>query len=150
MNIWITYFIIAAILLAAELVYFRIADKCNIIDKPNERSSHSSIVLRGGGIIFVLGLWIWAAFFGFQDIWFLIAVTLVAGVSFIDDIHSLPDSVRLVAQFAAMALMFYQLDILHWEMWWIVIIALIVCVGASNIINFMNGINGSTGGYEVA
>lgn len=49
MNIWITYLIIAAILLVAELVYFRIADKCNIIDKPNERSSHSTIVLRGGG-----------------------------------------------------------------------------------------------------
>ena len=64
MTTWLTYLIITALLLAAELVYFRIADKCNIIDKPNQRSSHSSIVLRGGGIIFVLGLWIWAAFFG--------------------------------------------------------------------------------------
>ncbi len=147
--IW-TYVIIAVILLAAELIYFRIADRFNIIDKPNQRSSHSSIVLRGGGIIFVLGLWIWAAFFGFQNIWFLIAVTLVAGISFIDDIHSLPDSVRLVAQFAAMALMFYQLDILHWNMWWIILIAMIVCVGASNIINFMDGVNGITGAYAMA
>lgn len=144
------YLIITVLLLLAELFYFRIADKCNIIDKPNQRSSHSSIVLRGGGIIFVLGLWIWAAFFGFQNIWFLIAVTLVAGISFIDDIHSLPDSVRLVAQFAAMALMFYQLDILHWNMWWIILIAMIVCVGASNIINFMDGVNGITGAYALA
>ena len=150
MTTWLKYLLITALLLAAELVYFRIADKCNIIDKPNQRSSHSSIVLRGGGIIFVLGLWIWAAFFGFHNIWFLIAVTLVAGVSFIDDIHSLPDSVRLVAQFAAMALMFYQLDILHWNMWWIILIAMIVCVGASNIINFMDGINGITGAYALA
>ena len=150
MNTWLTYLIITVLLLAAELVYFRIADKCNIIDKPNQRSSHSSIVLRGGGIIFVLGLWIWAAFFGFHNIWFLIAVTLVAGVSFIDDIHSLPDSVRLVAQFAAMALMFYQLDMLHWNMWWIILIAMIVCVGASNIINFMDGVNGITGAYAMA
>ena len=144
------YLIITILLLLAELFYFRIADRFNIIDKPNQRSSHSSIVLRGGGIIFVLGLWIWAAFFGFHNIWFLIAVTLVAGVSFIDDIHSLPDSVRLVAQFAAMALMFYQLDILHWNMWWIILIAMIVCVGASNIINFMDGINGITGAYALA
>ena len=144
------YLIITILLLLAELFYFRIADRFNIIDKPNQRSSHSSIVLRGGGIIFVLGLWIWAAFFGFQNIWFLIAVTLVAGISFIDDIHSLPDSVRLVAQFAAMALMFYQLDILHWNMWWIILIAMIVCVGASNIINFMDGINGITGAYALA
>lgn len=150
MTTWLIYLIISALLLAAELVYFRIADRFNIIDKPNQRSSHSSIVLRGGGIIFVLGLWIWAAFFGFQNIWFLIAVTLVAGISFIDDIHSLPDSARLVAQFAAMALMFYQLDILHWNMWWIILIAMIVCVGASNIINFMDGINGITGAYALA
>ena len=37
MNIWITYLIVAVILLVAELIYFRIADKCNLIDKPNER-----------------------------------------------------------------------------------------------------------------
>ena len=132
------------------MLYFRIADRCNIIDKPNERSSHSTIVLRGGGIIFMLGLWIWAAFFGFGYPWFLAAVTLIAGVSFVDDIRSLPDSVRLVAQFVAMVLMFYQLDMLHLNMWWVVVLALIVSVGASNIINFMDGINGITGGYALA
>lgn len=159
MNTFLSYGIIFVILLVLELVYFKIADKCNIIDKPNERSSHSTIVLRGGGIIFMLGLWIWAAFtsagllntgLGFGYPWFLAAVTLIAGVSFVDDIRSLPDSVRLVAQFVAMGLMFYQLDMLHWEMWWVVIIALIVCVGASNVINFMDGINGITGGYALS
>ena len=159
MNTFLSYGIIFMILLVLELVYFKIADKCNIIDKPNERSSHSTIVLRGGGIIFMLGLWVWAAFtstellstgLGFGYPWFLAAVTLIAGVSFVDDIRSLPDSVRLVAQFVAMGLMFYQLDMLHWEMWWVVIIALIVCVGASNVINFMDGINGITGGYALA
>ena len=73
MNICITYLIIAAILLAAELLYFRIADKCNIVDKPNERSSHTKVVIRGGGIIFVIGLWVWSAFFGFQYPWMLAA-----------------------------------------------------------------------------
>ena len=158
MNTILTYGIIFVIQLVLELLYFRIADKCNIIDKPNERSSHSTIVLRGGGIIFMLGLWIWALKglmadgLGFMDCypWFLAAVTLVAGVSFVDDIRSLPDSVRLVAQFVAMGLMFYQLNMLHWEMWWMVLLALIVCVGASNIINFMDGINGITGGYALA
>jgi len=53
------YIIIAAILLAAELIYFRIADKCNIIDKPNERSSQSNIVLRGGVIIFAISILVW-------------------------------------------------------------------------------------------
>ena len=146
----ITLCIILVLLLVAELFYFKIADKCNIIDKPNERSSHSSVVLRGGGIIFLLGLWIWSAFYGFQYPWLLASVTFAAGISFVDDIHSLPDSVRLVVQFIAMGLMFQQLDILHLEMWWIIILALIVCVGASNVINFMDGINGITAGYSLA
>lgn len=144
------YFLIFFLLLVAELVYFRIADKYNIIDKPNQRSSHSTIVLRGGGIIFLIGAWVWSAFFGFEYPWFLAGVTLIAGVSFVDDIRSLPDSVRLVAQFAAAAMAFYQLDILHWEMWWIVLVALIVYVGATNVINFMDGINGITAGYALA
>lgn len=145
-----TYLIIFVLLLAAELVYFRIADKFNIIDKPNERSSHSTIVLRGGGIIFLIGAWVWSAFFGFDYPWFLAGLTLIAGVSFVDDIRSLPDSVRLVAQFAAAAMAFYQLGILHWSMWWIVLVALIVYVGATNVINFMDGINGITAGYSLA
>lgn len=145
-----TYIIIFILLLIAELLYFRIADKCNIIDKPNERSSHSTIVLRGGGIIFLICIWIWSVVFGFQYPWFLAGLTLVAGVSFVDDIYSLPDSVRLVAQFAAAAMAFYQLGILHWSMWWIILLALIVYVGATNVINFMDGINGITTGYSLA
>ncbi len=150
MDIEIKYLIIIALLIIAELLYFRIADHFNIIDKPNERSSHTKVVLRGGGIIFLFGVWIWAAFFGFQYPWFLIAVTLAAGVSFIDDLHSLPDWVRLVAQFVAMGLMFYELGILKPEMWWVVILALIVCVGATNVYNFMDGINGITAGYSLS
>lgn len=155
----IKYITIAILLLLAELVYFSIADHFNIIDKPNERSSHSRIVLRGGGIIFLIGVWIWAIWqwFGMPDQvghdgypWFLVAVTLAAGVSFIDDVHSLPDSVRLVVQFVAMGLMFYQLDMIHASLWWAVILALIVCVGATNIYNFMDGINGITAGYSLA
>lgn len=66
--IW-TYIIIAVVLLAAELLYFKIADKFNIIDKPNERSSHSTIVLRGGGIIFSLSMVVWAILMVVQGGW---------------------------------------------------------------------------------
>ena len=159
MNIYMTYGIIFVILLLLELAYFNIADKFNIIDKPNERSSHSTIVLRGGGIIFLLGAWVWSFAFGFQYPWFLLGLTLVAGVSFIDDIHSLPDSVRLVVQFTAAALAFYQLGMLSGE-WFetngmlvgglLILLALIVYVGATNVINFMDGINGITAGYALA
>ena len=157
-----TYIISFALLLVAELVYFKIADKCNIIDKPNERSSHSTIVLRGGGVIFTLSMIAWSltpfpsptgegSIMHIAEYWpFMLGLLLIAGVSFIDDVHSLPDSVRLVAQFVAMALMFWSMGIMNWTMWWIVPIALIVCVGATNIINFMDGINGITAGYALA
>ncbi len=148
------------LLLALELLYFKIADHFNIIDKPNERSSHSTIVQRGGGVIFLLGVWLWCTFFGFHYPLFLAAVTLAAGVSFIDDVHSLPDSVRLVVQFAAMGLMIWQLMLVPtggfevlgsvWAKAAFVVVALIVCVGATNIYNFMDGINGITAGYSLA
>ena len=133
-----------------ELVYFRIATHYYIIDKPNERSSHKRIVLRGGGIIFTVALWIWSVVYGFEYPWLLAGVTLSAGVSFIDDINSLPDSLRLFVQFAAMFLVFQEIGLLHWDMWWLVSIALIVAVGCTNIFNFMDGINGITGGYALA
>lgn len=142
------------------MVYFRLAEHFNIVDKPNVRSSHSSVVLRGGGIIFLLGVWLWCTFFGFHYALFLAAVTLAAGISFIDDIHSLPDSVRLVVQFIAMGLMIGQIFLSDsgafafgeslWAKIVFVVIALIVCVGATNIYNFMDGINGITAGYSFA
>ena len=147
------------LLLAIELLYFRIADRYNIIDKPNERSSHSTIVLRGGGVIFLISAWVWSAFFGLQYPWFLLGLTLVAGVSFVDDIRSLPESVRLVVQFVAMGLTLFELfcmpgQFLESASWWMVVafvvMGMVIFVGASNIINFMDGINGITGGYAAA
>ena len=159
--------IIAVLLLAVELIYFRIADKCNIIDKPNERSSHSTIVLRGGGIIFAISILVWMIWQMVQGEWctvqdylpFMVGLVLICGVSFWDDVQSLPDLVRLVAQFIAMALMFWSMFGVQdsWFMvqdwYWkvaIIMAALIVCVGATNIINFMDGINGITAGYALA
>lgn len=150
MNEFITYGILTIVLLILELLYFRVADHFNIIDKPNERSSHSSIALRGGGVIFLLGAWLYSLFYGFQYPWFLAGLTIVSLVSFVDDIRSLPDSVRLVVQFVAAAMAFYQIGILHWNMWWIVVLALIVYVGITNVYNFMDGINGITAGYSLA
>lgn len=145
-----TYATIFILLVLLELVYFRVADRFNIIDKPNLRSSHTSITLRGGGIVFLFGAWLYGAFFGVDYAWFLFGLTIIGLVSFVDDIRSLPDSARLVVQFVAMFMMFHQFGILNWHDWWIVLIALIVCVGITNAYNFMDGINGITGGYSIA
>lgn len=156
-----TYLIIAVVFLAAEQVYFKIADKCNIIDKPNERSSHSTIVLRGGGVIFSLSMIAWTVIMVLQGndvapyIPFLVGLLMVSGISFVDDIHSLPDSLRMVLQIGSILLMFWSIGLFGLDFsWWlitlIVVVALFFSVGATNIINFMDGINGITAAYSLA
>ena len=159
---WYTYLIIAAILLAAELVYFKIADRCNIIDKPNERSSHSTIVLRGGGIIFSLSMIVWAVLELVQGVQgvqeylpFLCGLVLICGISFWDDVKSLPDSLRMAVQIISILLMFWSMGLYTAADSWlwtavIVVVALFFCVGATNFINFMDGINGITAAYSFA
>ena len=142
------YLLILVLLFLVELFYFHIADKYNIIDKPNERSSHTRITLRGGGIIFYFGALAYFLTNQFEYPWFMLALTLVTVISFVDDIRSMSQGLRLVFHFTAMGLMFYQ-----WELfalpWWTVVVALIVCTGIINAYNFMDGINGITGGYSL-
>ena len=145
-----TWIVIVALLFMVELFYFRIAVRFNIIDKPNLRSSHTQITLRGGGIIFLLGAWIYAAFFGLSYPWFLAGLTAIAGISFVDDIRPVPNKYRLLVHFASMLLMFRDFGILNWESWWMILLGLVLCVGIINAYNFMDGINGITGGYSLA
>ena len=142
------YIIILVLLFLAELFYFRIADKCNIIDKPNERSSHTRITLRGGGIIFYFGVLAYFLTSHFEYPWFMLALTLITFISFVDDIRSTSQVLRLVFHFSAMALMFYQWGLFSLP-WWTLFVALIVCTGIINAYNFMDGINGITGGYSL-
>ena len=142
------YIIILVLLFLAELFYFRIADKCNIIDKPNERSSHTRITLRGGGIIFYFGVLTYFLTSHFEYPWFMLALTLITFISFVDDIRSTSQVLRLVFHFSAMALMFYQWGLFSLP-WWTLLVALIVCTGIINAYNFMDGINGITGGYSL-
>ena len=156
MGIWITYIIIAVLLFVAELLYFKIANHFNIIDKPNERSSHSVIVVRGGGVIFTLSMIVWAVIMIVQGnaissyLPFLCGLIMIAGISFWDDVHSLPNSLRMAVQIIAMLLMFWSIGLMQWSMWWVIPIALFFCVGATNLFNFLDGINGITAGYSLA
>ena len=142
------YLVILVLLFSAELFYFKLADKCNIIDKPNERSSHTKVTLRGGGIIFYFGALAYFLTNHWEYSWFILALTLITFISFVDDIRSTSQGLRLVFHFSAMALMFYQWGLFSLSWWWI-IIALIICTGIINAYNFMDGINGITGGYSL-
>ncbi|WP_312323100.1 glycosyltransferase family 4 protein [Soonwooa sp.] len=137
------YLIVFISLIVAELVYFKIADKFNIIDKPNERSSHTQITLRGGGVIFYFATVIYFIVSDFQYPYFFLGLTLITLISFMDDVMTLSNRIRLLVQLVSMILMFYQVG-LFFLAWWIIPIALVVSVGTINAYNFMDGINGIT------
>lgn len=144
--IYLSLFIVLFII---ELVYFKLADYFNIIDKPNARSSHSAITLRGGGIIFYIGVLLYFVVEGFQYHWFFLGLTLISLISFADDIRPQSKRLRLAVHFSSMALMFYQWELLNYP-WYYAILALVICTGILNAYNFMDGINGITGGYSLA
>lgn len=143
-----SYIFLFLVLVVIELLYFKIADKCNIIDRPNERSSHTRITLRGGGIIFYFGMLAYFLTHRFEYPWFMLALTLVAFISFMDDVKSVKQGTRLVFHFSAMALMFGQWGLFSLGWGWL-LLALVVCTGIINAYNFMDGINGITGGYSL-
>lgn len=137
------YLLVILALFVLELIYFKIADKFNIIDKPNERSSHTQVTLRGGGVIFYFAVAIYFVIFGFPYPYFFLGLTLITAVSFMDDVMTLSNKIRIFVQLISMVLMFYEADIFSLP-WWIILMALVVSVGTINAYNFMDGINGIT------
>lgn len=143
------YLIIVALLIILELLYFKIADRFNIIDKPNQRSSHSAITLRGGGVVFYFGALAYFIWSGFQYPWFFLGLTMMTIVSFLDDVFTLSNKIRLLVHFASVMLMAYQLNVFSMP-WYFLIITFIIVVGVINAYNFMDGINGITACYSLA
>lgn len=137
-----TYILLLILFIGIELIYFKIADHYNIIDKPNNRSSHTSITLRGGGIIFPIAILI-AGFLGYVSWAVVLAVVLVAAISFIDDIKPLSQLPRFASHAIAIGLVFYDLN-LFTQAIWILPIIFILLIGWVNAFNFMDGINGIT------
>ena len=149
MIINMTYLIYFLVMVLAMNFYFRIADRFNIIDKPNLRSSHSKITLRGGGIIFYFGALLWFIQSGFAYPWFFLALTGISLISFVDDIKPVSRRLRLGIHLVSMLLLFNQLGLFSGPYLYI-LIALIVATGILNAYNFMDGINGITGVYSLA
>lgn len=143
------YIILGIVLMILMLLYFKVADRYNIIDKPNQRSSHTEITLRGGGIIF----WFSALLYFAQHIptnyFFFTGITLVSLVSFWDDIQSLSNKIRISIHFLAITLVFFDLGLFHLIPVWGVVIAYVLSIGLINAYNFMDGINGITGLYTL-
>jgi UDP-GlcNAc:undecaprenyl-phosphate GlcNAc-1-phosphate transferase len=140
--------------------YFKIADKFNIIDKPNNRSSHTELTIRGAGVVFpVMGIIGFLAtprysptghsgtfdssFVGNYGFW--MGLLIIAIVSFWDDVRPLPPKIRMLMQAVAVAMMVIPLG----SEWWIVALAMVLIIGTINAYNFMDGINGITALYSL-
>jgi UDP-GlcNAc:undecaprenyl-phosphate GlcNAc-1-phosphate transferase len=130
------------------LFYFRLAVRFKIIDKPNQRSSHSRITIRGGGIIFPIAILLQALFSGFQYPLFTSGLLLISIVSFYDDLRPLSNKIRLLVHLLAVSLLFMQAGLMAYPVW-IIIPVYILVIGTINAYNFMDGINGITGTYSL-
>ena len=145
MPTWLMYFSFSLALITMELLYFRIARDFKILDHPNNRSLHEKPTIRGGGIIFYLSALLFYALTFQPDLPFIIGMTLVSVIGFADDIRSLSSTLRFAFQSLAFGIAFSGFDIDASP--WLLAAMFIVSVGAINTFNFMDGINGLTGGY---
>jgi len=153
-----SYIIFSVTIFACLMIYFRIARACNIIDKPNQRSSHIEPTIRGGGVIFFVAIFIWFLGNSFQWPWMMLGISLVAIINFLDDINEQPAILRFLVHLVGVLMVFFhlvgvlmvffQVGVFTWS-FFLIMIALIVCIGALSAFNFMDGINGITGLYAL-
>lgn len=139
---------VLTIMVVFMMAYFQVATRMNILDRPNERSSHRIPTIRGGGIIFVFSLSFWFVTEHFSYPWFIGSALLLAVVSFADDLHQQSPLFRSTGQFVAFLLMGAQIDLFHQPIW-LILVTMIIGIGAINAFNFMDGINGITGVYSL-
>lgn len=157
------YIIVFISLFVLMLAYFKIADRFNIIDKPNHRSAHTEITLRGGGIIFPVAF---LFFLGHEvlfkqypislnntaepNFWiFGAGLLIICIISFLDDMMDLSTKIRLVFHFISVTLLLYFLNAFQLFPWWIIPVFYILIIGILNAYNFMDGINGMSGLYTL-
>lgn len=141
--------LLTALLFLLIQIYFRIADRFNIIDKPNERSSHTEVTIRGGGVIFPIAMLLYALYFDDISKALLVGMIAIGLVSFLDDVYTLPNRIRIVVHLFAVSTLFYAVDAYTFWPIWLIVLGYVLVIGAINAYNFMDGINGITGLYSL-
>jgi UDP-N-acetylmuramyl pentapeptide phosphotransferase/UDP-N-acetylglucosamine-1-phosphate transferase len=127
--------------------------RLGIIDRPNKRSSHDLPVSRGGGLAVLAGIAVTSAELlprpaGPQFVLCAAALALLAAVSFLDDIRSMPRALRLAVQAAAAAAVLFAAGMCGTGFGsplmpaGVALVGFIWITGYTNSFNFMDGING--------
>lgn len=142
------YFIVFIVLTISSNTYLKLATKYKIIDKPNERSSHTKITVRGGGILFLLAILLFFILNDYQYPYFIIGLVLISIISFIDDMYTLSSKVRFPFQLLAIFLVLFELDAFSLP-FYLPMIFLFFGLAIINMFNFMDGVNGITGFYSL-
>jgi UDP-N-acetylmuramyl pentapeptide phosphotransferase/UDP-N-acetylglucosamine-1-phosphate transferase len=142
------YLLILPVFFIALILYFKLAIYYKIVDKPNIRSSHSEVTIRGGGIIYLVAA-VTSIFLHF-DYWLLVAALFTIGsISFLDDRITISSRIRLFFHLAAVTGVFYFLGVFSLMSWWLITLLYVIVIGIINAYNFMDGINGITGLYSL-
>ena len=161
--------LVAAIAVAAGLIaclgtraLIPLLQRAAVLDRPNQRSSHRRPVPRGGGIAPVAAIalaWIAllaAGLVGPRVLFVLVGATLLAAVSWLDDLGDLPPATRLFAQAAAViGGMVVEVPAEPIFQGWLpveldVVAAALLWVWFVNLFNFMDGIDGLAGSEAAA
>jgi UDP-N-acetylmuramyl pentapeptide phosphotransferase/UDP-N-acetylglucosamine-1-phosphate transferase len=145
---FLMYIIITLILFASILVYFRVANRYGILDKPNERSSHVEVTIRGGGVIYLVSAFL-ALLLHPSFLLPCIALYVIGVISFLDDRITLSSRIRILFHVLAVSIVLFNLEIFSDMEWWSIVLLYIVVIGIINAYNFMDGINGITGSYTL-
>ena len=159
------YFAVFFVLFVLELVYFKIADRYNIIDKPNHRSAHTEITLRGGGIVFPIAFLLffitstWGKLVHLplhdqvaenqNELLFGIGLLSLCTISFLDDLYDLSSKIRIVFHIISVSFLLAFLNAFVVLPIWAIPVLYILIIGILNAYNFMDGINGITGLYSL-
>ena len=116
-----------------------------------ERSSHTTFTPTCGGIIVPLALIVFSCIHASAlDINWWMAIggaLLLAAISLYDDIRPLDPWTRLIAQTIVMAVTFQYMC--YPQAFHIYLLVIIIGVGATNTINFIDGITGMLGFYTI-
>ncbi len=145
----ILYVVVFLVSVLAIRMYFRIANHFNIIDKPNQRSSHLIPVIRGGGIIFPISIISWYFLFGLSNTWFFLGLLAISIISFLDDVFTLRNLIRILVHLIAVSLLIFELELFSGS-WYIIPILFVLIIGWINAFNFMDGINGISVLYSLS
>ena len=159
--IWLAFAATVILSLALTGIIRSYALQRNLVDIPNQRSSHTRVTPHGGGLAIVLmfqlalGVLTYGGYIPASSLWlYLLAGSLIAAIGLLDDIYHIPARWRLLFHFSISSFSIYWLGGIPplliaghlLDPGWVgQVAAVIFLVWLLNLYNFMDGIDGIAG-----